>query len=80
VLILRTLQMALDQNPVTREYYNAETGQGNGMNPFWGWSTLAYVMPLEELMHYDPSDPDSPVRPILVDGLNVPFDPQASSR
>jgi hypothetical protein len=79
-LILRTLRMALDENPVTREYYNAETGRGNGMNPFWGWSTLAYVMPVEELLHYDPSDPDTPVRAILVDSLNVPFDPRASSR
>jgi hypothetical protein len=27
-----------------REYYNAETGEGLGLNPFWGWSLLAHYM------------------------------------
>ena len=40
----------------TREYYNAETGAGQGLNPFWGWSALAYFMPLEYELGYDPSD------------------------
>jgi putative isomerase len=31
-----------------REYYCAETGQGRGLNPFWGWSLLAHFMPYEE--------------------------------
>lgn len=39
----------------TREYYNAETGMGQGLNPFWGWSSLAYLMPLEYELDYDPT-------------------------
>lgn len=27
-----------------REYYLTETGEGTGLNPFWGWSLLAYFM------------------------------------
>jgi putative isomerase len=30
------------------EYYDAETGQGCGLDPFWGWSLLAHFMPYEE--------------------------------
>lgn len=54
-LAYRTLDMALS-GPDTREYYNAETGCGQGLNPFWGWSALAYVMPLEYEAEYDPTD------------------------
>lgn len=31
-----------------REYYDAETGEGNGLDPFWGWSLLAHFLPYEE--------------------------------
>lgn len=31
-----------------REYYNSETGDGCGLNPFWGWSLLAHFMDFEE--------------------------------
>ena len=62
----KTFRMALDDNPVIREYYNGETGEGIGMNPFYGWSSLAYVMPLEEEQGYDPTDLGrSSVRPLL---------------
>jgi putative isomerase len=27
-----------------REYYDAETGQGCGLDPFWGWSLLGHFM------------------------------------
>lgn len=27
-----------------REYYLTDTGEGTGLNPFWGWSLLAYFM------------------------------------
>lgn len=27
-----------------REYYNSETGDGLGLNPFWGWSLLGYFI------------------------------------
>jgi hypothetical protein len=30
------------------EYYDAETGAGCGLDPFWGWSLLAHFMPYEE--------------------------------
>ncbi len=31
-----------------REYYDSETGEGNGLDPFWGWSLLGHFMPYEE--------------------------------
>jgi putative isomerase len=31
-----------------REYYDAETGEGNGLDPFWGWSLLGHFIPYEE--------------------------------
>lgn len=37
-----------------REYYNTDSCTGNGLNPFWGWSLLAYFMPLEAALGYDP--------------------------
>ena len=55
-LAYRTFKMVLDENPTTREFYDSDTGCGNGMNPFWGWSSLAYVMPLEVAAGYDPMD------------------------
>ena len=30
-----------------REYYNGETGAGQGLSPFWGWSGLGYIMKAE---------------------------------
>ncbi len=51
----KTFRMVL-QESATREYYNGETGSGQGLNPFWGWSTLAYIMPVEYQLGYDPSD------------------------
>jgi len=30
------------------EYYDAETGEGNGLDPFWGWSLLGHFFPYEE--------------------------------
>ncbi len=54
-LVQKTFDMVFVKNKTTREYYNAETGSGNGLNPFWGWSSLAYFMPFEYELKYDPS-------------------------
>lgn len=78
----KTFDMALNHNDVTREYYNSETAQGYGMNPFWGWSSLAYVMPLEYEFHYDPTDLHGRIRPLVTEKLGVafpPFNPQATA-
>jgi mannosylglycerate hydrolase MGH1-like protein len=72
-LALKTLKMALVENPVTREYYDSDTGKGNGMNPFWGWSSLAYVMPLEFVEDYDPTDLHAPIKSLVMSHLGIPF-------
>lgn len=54
-LAYKTFNMALAES-TTREYYNGETGSGQGLNPFWGWSSLAYLMPIEYELGYDPTD------------------------
>jgi glycogen debranching enzyme len=36
-----------------REYYDAETGEGCGLDPFWGWSLLAHFLPYEEGTDFD---------------------------
>ncbi len=54
-LAYRTLDLVLNKNETTREYYNGETGAGKGLDPFWGWSCLAYFMPLECEMAYNPT-------------------------
>lgn len=36
-----------------REYYDAETGEGCGLDPFWGWSLLGHFMPYEETTQED---------------------------
>ncbi len=37
------------------EYYNTDSCMGNGLHPFWGWSLLAYFMPIENEMGMDPT-------------------------
>lgn len=64
-LALKTLDMALNQNQVTREFYDSDTGKGNGMNPFWGWSSLAYVMPLDLIHIYNPMGLSDAPRPLI---------------
>jgi len=36
-----------------REYFDAETGQGCGLDPFWGWSLLGYFMGYEAANQHD---------------------------
>lgn len=73
-LAIRTLTLALNQNPATREYYDSDTGKGNGMNPFWGWSSLAYVMPLNFVNQYDPTDLHARIKPLIFAELGVALD------
>ncbi len=54
-LASKTFELAIN-NPTTREYYNAETGEGVGLNPFYGWSSLAYFLPIEVKLNYSPTD------------------------
>lgn len=39
-----------------REYYATESETGCGLDPFWGWSLLAYFMPYESESGYDPTE------------------------
>lgn len=72
-LAARLFDMAILKNPVLREYYNAETGEGLGQTRFWGFTALYYVMPLESQLQYDASDLVRPSRPIVTEQLNIPF-------
>jgi putative isomerase len=73
-LASKSFTMVYKANNVTREYYNAETGAGFGLNPFWGWSTLAYFMPFEFVLEYNPSALDNkPIRAIGKELLGICF-------
>ena len=54
-LAWKTFDLVLNEE-TTREYYDGENGVGQGLSPFWGWSALAYFMPLELELGYDPTD------------------------
>ena len=72
-LAVRLFEMAILQNPVLREYYNAETGQGLGQTDFWGFTALYYVMLLECELGYDVSALEGPFRPIIPEVLGVQY-------
>lgn len=72
-LATRTLHMVLDRNSVTREFYDSTTGLGYGMNPFWGWSSLGYVMLLDDNHHYNPMDLHKPIVPLISQAMNIQF-------
>ena len=44
-----------------REYYNGETGSGQGLCPFWGWSSLGYVMLYEAVSGHSHGEPGTRV-------------------
>jgi hypothetical protein len=72
-LATRLFNMALLKNPVLREYYNAETGEGLGQTRFWGFTALYYGMILESILGCDASTLDSQVEPIVTRELGVAF-------
>ncbi|HIJ73181.1 MAG TPA: hypothetical protein HPP83_03675 [Candidatus Hydrogenedentes bacterium] len=37
------------------EWYDAETGEGRGLDPFWGWTLLAHFLEFEERTGEDPT-------------------------
>jgi hypothetical protein len=72
-LATRLFNMALLKNPVLREYYNAETGEGLGQTRFWGFTALYYGMLLESIRGYGASTLVKPVEPIVTRELGVTF-------
>ena len=51
LLAVRTQQMM--NKAGNREYYLSETGEGVGLNPFWGWSLLGHFFLYEDISKYD---------------------------
>ena len=50
----------LTRHKTPREWYNSDTGEGYGHDPFWGFSGLAAFMPLEIELGNDPTSLDTP--------------------
>ncbi len=69
----RLFDLAVNKNPVLREYYNAETGEGFGQTSFWGFTALYYVMLLECELKSDASSLSQTFRPIIQEELHLPF-------
>ena len=72
-LARRLFDMAVRKNPVLREYYNAESGDGLGQTHFWGFTALYYGMLLESYANYDAASLDKPFRPLIPEELGVEF-------
>jgi len=73
-LALKTFEMVYQKNNVTREYYNGETGAGMGQNPFWGWTTIAWLMPFELELKVNPTRiDDKPLTKIGTDIFKISF-------
>jgi hypothetical protein len=72
-LATRLFNMSIKKNPVLREYYNAETGDGLGQTRFWGFTALYYGMLLETKLNYDASTLSGKVLPIMTTNLGVQF-------
>jgi putative isomerase len=69
----RLFDMAINKNPVLREYYNAETGEGLGQTRFWGFTALYYGMLLESYANYDAASLDKPLAPLIPRELGIQF-------
>jgi hypothetical protein len=72
-LARRLFEMAVVKNPVLREYYNAETGDGLGQTHFWGFTALYYGMLLESYAGYDAASLDKPLRKLIPEEIGVAF-------
>ena len=72
-LARRLFEMSIVKNPVLREYYNAETGEGLGQTRFWGFTALYYGMLLESYANYDASSLTKPLRPIVTQEFGIKF-------
>ncbi|HEY4381367.1 MAG TPA: trehalase family glycosidase [Acidobacteriaceae bacterium] len=72
-LARRLFDMSIRKNPVLREYYNAETGEGLGQTHFWGFTALYYGMLLESHANYDAASLDKPLRKLIPQELGVEF-------
>ena len=72
-LARRLFHMAIDKNPVLREYYNAETGEGLGQTRFWGFTALYYGMLLESYADYDAASLDRPLTQLIPHELGIDF-------
>ncbi len=72
-LARRLFHMAVHKNPVLREYYNAETGEGLGQTRFWGFTALYYGMLLESYANYDASTLDHRLARLIPHELNIEF-------
>jgi neutral trehalase len=53
LLAYRTFQLVKQSGD--REWYDAETGEGCGLNPFWGWSLLGHFLEYEDENNLDPT-------------------------
>jgi hypothetical protein len=73
-LARRLFEMAVVKNPILREYYNAETGEGLGQTNFWGFTALYYVMLLECELKFDASALEAKFRPIIPEELGIKFE------
>lgn len=51
VLAQRTVDLM--KKAGNREWYHTETGEGQGLNPFWGWSLLGHFFMLEEKLDWN---------------------------
>lgn len=76
---MKSYDMALEVNPNTGEWFNAETGEGES-HVFCGFSKLGYVMPLEWELGYDPMDLNGPARPIVTENLGIGFPTAPASK
>lgn len=72
-LAAKTFEMVLAED-TTREFYNGETGCGQGLSPFWGWSSLAYTTPFELDANWNPLELTlDPLKQLVGPQLNIKF-------